>query len=108
MALDLRAPWLAHVNVATSLALFGVGLVCLLTQRQVLKQLIGLNIMLQGGLLNLVDAARSGGDPAAGQALVISALVAETVVVAIILAIVINVYRHYPRGLVDDLDRLRG
>ena len=45
---------------------------------------------------------------ATGQALVISALVAETIVIAIVLALTINVYRHYPSGLVDDLDRLKG
>jgi len=32
----------------------------------------------------------------------------EAVVMAVALGLVVNVYRHYPSGNVDDLDRLRG
>jgi NADH:ubiquinone oxidoreductase subunit K len=101
-------PWLDVANPLLSLALLGIGLACMLMQRRVIKQVIGLSIMLQGALLNLVEAARLNDDMATGQSLVISALVAETIVVAIVLALIINVYRHYPSGLVDDLDRLKG
>jgi NADH:ubiquinone oxidoreductase subunit K len=40
--------------------------------------------------------------------MVISALVVEAVVIAIALALIVNVFRHYPSGDVDDLSRLRG
>lgn len=108
MPVVAEAAWLDHVNLILSLALLVVGMICMLTRRRVVKQLIGLNIIIQGALLNLVDAARLNDDLVRGQSLVISALVAETIVVGIVLALIINVYRHYPHGLVDDLDRLKG
>jgi NADH:ubiquinone oxidoreductase subunit K len=40
--------------------------------------------------------------------MVISALIVEAVVMAVALALMVNVYRHYPSGDVDELTRLRG
>jgi NADH:ubiquinone oxidoreductase subunit K len=40
--------------------------------------------------------------------MMISALIAESVVIGTALALIVNVYRHYPSGDVDDLNRLRG
>ncbi len=42
------------------------------------------------------------------EAVVISALIAETIVMAVALALIVNVFRHYPSGDIDDLDRLHG
>ncbi|NLD73035.1 MAG: NADH-quinone oxidoreductase subunit K [Chloroflexi bacterium] len=106
--MDLTASWLDLWNPFLSLALLAIGLACMLTRRRVIKQLIGLNIMLQGALLNLVDAGRVHGDLETPQGLVVSALVAETMVTAIALALIVNVFRYHPEGLVDDLDSLKG
>lgn len=100
--------WLDLVNPAVSLALFSIGLICMLTQKRVVKQVIGLSIMLQGALLTIVDAGRVNGDLQAAQSMVISALVAETIILAIALALIVNVFRYHPEGHVDDLDSLRG
>jgi NADH:ubiquinone oxidoreductase subunit K len=40
--------------------------------------------------------------------MVVSALVVETVVIAIAIALIVNIFRSYPDGDVDRLDRLRG
>jgi multisubunit Na+/H+ antiporter MnhC subunit len=42
------------------------------------------------------------------QSMVISALVVETILIAVALALIINVYEYYPSGDVDELDSLRG
>jgi NADH:ubiquinone oxidoreductase subunit K len=96
------------LNPLLALFLLGVGLVCLMTCRRVMQQVIGLCVMLQGGLLSLVDAGRVQGDLSRAESMVVSALVAETIVVAIALALIVNVYRFHPHGLVDDLDALKG
>jgi NADH-quinone oxidoreductase subunit K len=88
--------------------MFLTGLVCLLTRRNVIKQVIGLKIMLQGVILSLVHAAQLNGDPHVGEAMVVSALIVEAVVIAIALALIVNVFRHYHSGDVDRLNRLRG
>ena len=102
------APWLDAFNTALSLLLFGIGLFCLLTRRSVLKQLVGLKIMLQGVTLGLIHAGQIVGDVRLAEAMVISALIVEAVVIALALALIVNVYRHYPAGDVDHLDRLKG
>ena len=96
------------INTTTSILLFVIGIYCLLTRRQVIKQVIGLKIMLQGVTLSLVHAARLNQDTPLGESMIISALVVEAVVIAIALALIVNVFRHYPSGDVDDLSRLRG
>jgi len=100
--------WPDLFNVALVIALFLIGLFCLLTRRNVIKQVIGLKIMLQGVTLSLMHAGHLCGDVRLVETMVISALVVETVVIAIALALIVNVFRHYPSGDIDHLDRLRG
>lgn len=102
------APWLGTFTTAVSLLLVGIGFFCLLTRRSVLKQVIGLKIMLQGVTLSLIQAGQIVNDARLAEAMVISALIVEAVVIALALALIVNVYRHYPAGDVDHLDRLRG
>jgi NADH:ubiquinone oxidoreductase subunit K len=96
------------LNPILSLALLLIGLVCLLTRTRVIKQVIGLSIMLQGALLSLVDAGLVNGHLEVTQTMVISALVVEAIVLAIVLALIINVFLYYPEGRVDELDKLKG
>lgn len=100
--------WLDVFNGVLALLLFLTGLVCLLTQRNAIKQVIGLKIMLQGVTLGLIQAGRASGTVHFAETMVISALIVETVVIAIAVALIVNIFRNYPSGDVDRLDRLRG
>jgi len=75
--------WLGALITGLAGALFGLGLICLLTQRNVIKQVIGLKIMLQGVTLGLIYAGRVIGQQRVAETMVVSALVVETVVIAI-------------------------
>ena len=101
-------PWLDTLNISLTALLFLIGLFCLLTRRNVIKQVFGLKIMLQGVTLSLLHAGHLRGDVRFAETMVISALVVETIVIAIALALIVNVFRHYLSGDVDLLDRLRG
>ena len=94
--------------VMASIVLLLIGLFCLLTRRNPIKQVIGLKIMLQGVTLSLIDAARLHGNTDLGESLVVSALVVEAVTIAVALALIVNVYRHYPSGDIDEMSKLRG
>ena len=100
--------WFDPVASVLSVALFALGLLGLLTQRRVIKQVFGLKIMLQGVSLALIQSGRLNGNLFAAESMVISALIVESVVMAVGLALIVNVYRHYPSGDVDDLNRLQG
>jgi len=101
-------PWLDPFNIGLTMLLFLIGLSCLLTRRNVIKQVIGLKIMLQGVTLGLIHAGRIVGDPHLAQTMVISALIIETVVVAIAISLIVNIFRHYPAGDIDQLIKLQG
>ncbi len=101
-------PWLDPFNIGLTMLLFLIGLSCLLTRRNVIKQVIGLKIMLQGVTLGLIHAGRIVGDPHLAQTMVISALIIETVVVAIAISLIVNIFRHYPSGDIDQLIKLQG
>jgi len=108
MSPDLSATWIEWLITGTGVLLFCLGLFCLLSQRSVIKQVIGLKIMLQGVTLNLILAACLHGSTVVGEAMVISALVVEAVVIALALALIVNIFRHDPSGDIDRLNRLRG
>jgi NADH-quinone oxidoreductase subunit K len=93
---------------AGALALFTIGWTCLLTQRIAIKQVVAIKLMLQGVSLMLILAGRQQGNLALAQAMVVSALIVETVVIALALAMIVNVFRRYPDGDVDLLRKLRG
>jgi len=103
-----QASWLDLLNPLLVALLFLIGLFCLVTQRNVIKQVIGLKIMLQGVTLSLLHAGHVLGQVHLAQAMVISALVVETIIIAIALALIINIYRHYPSGDIDHLKILHG
>ena len=102
------SPWLDLVTTSLGILLFALGIIGLLTQRSVIKQVICLKIVFQGIALELIHVGRLNGDPHFAQSMVISALIAESVVIGAALALIVNVYRHYPSGDVDDLNRLSG
>ena len=91
-----------------SAGLFMLGWVCLLTQRVVLKQIIGLKLLLQSVTLLLVLAGLRQNDLHLAQLLVISALVVEAVIVSLALAMVVSVIKRIPSGDIDQLRSLRG
>jgi len=104
----MTSPWIDTINTAASVLLFLIGLGGLLIQRSAIKQVVGLKIMLQGVTLGLIQAGRMSGDLRFAQSMVISALIVEAVVIAVALALIVNIFRHYPSGDVDHLNRLQG
>ena len=100
--------WLDPVNLSATGLLFLIGLLCLLTRRSVIKQVIGIKIMLQGVTLSLINAGHQSGDVRFAETMVISALVVETIVIAIAMALIVNIFRRDPTGDIDRLDRLKG
>lgn len=95
-------------QVLLGLALLATGLYGILTRRRVMKQLIGLCIMQQGALLLIPDAGQAHDALDVAQSLVIASLVAEAIVLSIGLTLVVNAFRFYPTGDVDEMDRLKG
>ncbi len=88
--------------------LFFIGLYCLLTSRNMIKLLIGLEIMAKSAVLSFITAGYARGETFFSQSLVITFIVIEVSIVAVALALVINAYKNTGNLDVRSLTRLKG
>jgi NADH:ubiquinone oxidoreductase subunit K len=91
----------------TAILLF-IGIYTLLFSRNLMRILIGLEILVKGVTLALVSAAHATNSLALGQTLFITMIVIEVIVAVIVLAFVVNVYRQTESLDIRNLTRLRG
>ncbi len=88
--------------------LFVIGVYCLLTSRNMIKLLIGLEVMAKAAVLSFIVAGWARQETFLSQALVITFIVVEVCIVAVALALVINAYRNTGSLDVRNLARLKG
>ncbi len=88
--------------------LFAIGLYCLLTSRNMIKLLIGLEVMAKAAVLSFIAAGHARGETFLSQSLVITFIVVEVCIVAVALALVINAYRNTGTLDVRRLAKLKG
>jgi NADH:ubiquinone oxidoreductase subunit K len=103
---DLVRDW--YFNLLISGILIMLGLYCLLSMRNLIKLLIGIEIIAKGVLLALISASYAHGVILTGQSLAITFIVVEVSVVAVALALVINLFRHTGSLDVKKLTKLKG
>ncbi|MCX5974377.1 MAG: NADH-quinone oxidoreductase subunit K [Coprothermobacterota bacterium] len=88
--------------------LFGLGLFCLLTQRNLIKLLVGLELLGKATTLAIVWSGVLRNTPDYAQSLALMVIAIEVMVVAIFLAL-INAFHQKSQNLdTDDLRRLKG
>jgi NADH:ubiquinone oxidoreductase subunit K len=104
----MTTPVFASVALASVVALLGVGLYGLLVSRNLIKQLIVLQILAKAAILALVLAGRLSGQPALGQSLAVTMIVADTVMAIVGLALAVQVRQRTGTFDVQALSRLRG
>ncbi len=97
---------MTHFLVLSS-ALFAAGVLCVTLRRNAIGVLIGIEMMLNAGNINLVAFSRYTGniDGAVYAVFVIMLAAAEA---AVALAIVLNVYHHAASISVDDYTEMKG
>ncbi|MEN6436895.1 MAG: NADH-quinone oxidoreductase subunit K [Anaerolineaceae bacterium] len=81
------------------LCLVGIGFYALLATRNLIKVIIALQILVKGGLLALVLAGRIQGQVMVGQSMALTAIVADTIVAVVGLALAVQVRKHH--GTID-------
>jgi NADH-quinone oxidoreductase subunit K len=97
------AVYMAFVGV-----LFFIGLYCLLSSRNIIRLLIGLEIMAKSVVLSFIVGGWFRHETFFAQSLVITFIVVEVSLVAVALALVINVYRNTGSLDIQKLTQLRG
>ncbi len=90
--MPLSLPLLAAVAV---LGLIGTGLLGLLVTRNLIKVVVGLQVLVKGAMLALVLAGRLAGQLQIGQSMALTVIVADTIVSVVALALAVQVRRQF-------------
>jgi NADH-quinone oxidoreductase subunit K len=93
-----------------SALLFAVGLAGVLTRRNAIVALIGLELMLNAANLNFLAFWRYGPDPEAltGVMFVIFAIGIAAAEAAVGLALILAIYRHRRTANLDEIEAMKG
>ncbi len=89
-------------------ALLGIGFYGLLVSRNLIKIVIMLQILAKAAMLGLLVAGSASNQINLSQSLVITVIVADTVVAVIGMALAVQVKRHWNTLDVTELAELRG
>lgn len=89
------------------IGLFGVGLYCLLVTRNLIKVVVGLQILVKGAMLALVFAGQMKGQPSLGQSMALTVIVADTIVAVVGLALAVQVKRSVGSLDITDISKLK-
>ncbi len=98
---------LTHFLVLSAIV-FALGLFCVLTRRNALGILMGIELILNSANINYVAFARYGQSNYDGQIFAIFVIMLAAAEAAIGLAIVLGIYQAFETIDVDATDRLRG
>jgi NADH-quinone oxidoreductase subunit K len=97
-----------HHFVVLSAVLFALGLFCVVTRRNALGILMGIELVLNSANINYVAFARYSQSGYDGQIFAIFVIMLAAAEAAIGLAIVLGIYQTFETIDVDATDRLRG
>jgi NADH-quinone oxidoreductase subunit K len=97
---------LTHFIVLSAI-LFGLGLFCVVTRRNAIGILMGIELILNSANVNYVAFARYGGGGYDGQIFSIFVIMLAAAEAAIGLAIVLGIYQSFETIDVEAADRLR-
>ncbi len=95
----------AYVVVAT--VLFGLGVACLITRRNVIYVLMGIEMILNSANINFVAFNRFNGDGMDGRMFAIFVIILAAAEAAVALGIVLNVFQLFGTVKPSDVDLLR-
>ncbi len=87
--------------------LFCIGLYIIMAKRNAIQVLIGIEMMLNAAILNLVAFGRFDKNANGGQMFALFAIVLAAATTAVALAIILNVYRRYKTIEPNKIDQIK-
>lgn len=97
---------LTHFLVVSA-CIFCIGLYAVLAKRNAIMILVGIELMINAAILNFVAFGKYDKINYSGQVFALFAIVLAAASVAVGLAIILNVYRHYKTIDTDNITELR-
>jgi NADH-quinone oxidoreductase subunit K len=103
--------WLQHVQLAhfliVSAILFALGIYGIVTRKNAILVLMGLELVLNAANINLIAFARYSTLSLDGQVTAVFVIILAAAEAAIALAIVLNIYNRFQTVNVDEISHLR-
>ena len=90
-----------------SVLLFSMGLFGIITRRNAVMVLMGVELILNSANINFIAFSKFGNFGYNGQAMALFIIVLAAAEAAIALAIVLNIYKTFSTVNVDEIDRLK-
>jgi len=97
---------LTHFLVVSA-CIFSIGLYTVLSKKNAIMILVGIELMINAAILNFVAFGKYDKVSYSGQIFALFAIVLAAAAVAVGLAIVLNVYRHYKTINPDEINQLK-
>lgn len=102
----LQHPGLTHFLIVSGI-MFSLGVFAVLTRRNAIMVLMGIELILNAANINFIAFSRYSTGTLDGQVIAIFVIILAAAEAAIALAIVLNIYQNFNTVNVDELDRLR-
>ena len=90
------------------IVLFVIGFYCILATLNIVRALIGIEILMKAVTLFIIIAGYASGRTSLSQSLVITLIVIETVLIAVAMGIVLSIYKHTKSLDTKNLTNLKG
>lgn len=90
------------------IAIFIIGLYCILATYNLIRALIGLELIIKAVTLLIILAGYISGQAALAQALVITLIVVEVVLIAVAVGVVLGIYGHNNSLDAREIRKLKG
>ena len=97
---------LPHFLIVSAI-LFSLGMYCVMTRRNAIIVLMGIELILNSANINFVAFSRFGGATLDGQLAAIFVIILAAAEAAIALAIVLNIYQRFATVNVDEINSLK-
>lgn len=102
----LLYPGLNHFLILSGL-LFSLGVFAILTRRNAIMVLMGIELVLNAANINFIAFSRYSAGTLDGQVIAIFVIILAAAEAAIALAIVLNIFQNFNTVNIDDLNQLR-
>ena len=93
--------------LVVSAVLFALGIFAVITRKNAILVLMGLELILNAANLNFVAFAKYGGMNINGHIAALFVMILAAAEAAVALAIVLNIYQNYKHVNVDEIDSLK-
>jgi NADH:ubiquinone oxidoreductase subunit K len=95
------------ILLAAVVGLLAIGLYTVLITRNLIKIVIGLQLLVKGAMLAMIAAGQVAGQPEVGASLALTVIVADTIVAVVGMALAVQVRRHFGTLDIKALSTLR-